>query len=174
MTDVSKIARGTRLELFARGVVLLPVGLLLVFKPLPSAVAVTVAAGIFLVIQGGWTAVLLCRPGIPRGSRIAGIIYALLTVLLGLLSAARPLAMDFAWIFLLGIWQIAAGADCLARAFCKVDAGRTVLALNGIMSLLAGALLVFWPLSGLVAVTWVPGILLIMLSALHFSASAGA
>ncbi len=155
--------------LFARGVVLLLLGILLLCRPILTVTVITVAIGVFLICSAFWTLGVVLSIG-GRG-RFAGVVYALLTLVLGITAVVNPLLMDCTWIFLLGCWQIAAGVNGLFSIRRNGPKMRFITILNSLTALFVGVVFIIWPFSGLVAASWLPGIFLIMFSALFFSAS---
>lgn len=162
----AKVSRGS---LFFRGGVLFLIGLLLIFQPLLTATVLTVGIGLFLIFDAFWALAAAFRG--DRSNRGIGIAYSLLTLLLGVLAIASPLMMDYAWILLLGCWQIVAGVNYFLAAWRRETGFRMLAVMNGIIAVFVGVVFVIWPFSGLVAAVWVLGILLIMLSTLLFTAA---
>lgn len=143
-----------------RAVILLLLGILLVAKPLLTAASLTLVIGVFLMIEAFFA--LWSAFADRRGKRWLGILYAVLTLLAGLLCFLLPLAMDFAWVIVLGCWQLVAGFNYFVLAFRRAAPSVAMAVVNGVLSLFVGVIFIIAPFAGLLAAVWILGALLIL------------
>ena len=140
-------------DLILRGILEALLGLLLLAKPVQTAVFITVVIGVFLLIDGATLLILGVRT--PGPGRKWLIVNAALLLLLGAFTVWRPIMVDSLWVVVLGVWQILGGIEALAGG------GRKVWnVLSGVLSLLLGAVFVVSPFVGLLSILWLLGILL--------------
>src|SRR6202040_4285150 len=73
----------------------------------------------------------------------------------GVIACVWPFVTVFAFVFLLGAWRLVSGTLLLAASFRLLIAhGRWLMALAGAISVVWGVLLIIWPLTGALALTW--------------------
>jgi uncharacterized membrane protein HdeD (DUF308 family) len=145
--------------LVLRGVLAVLFGIVAFFMPGPTAYALVLlfgayalVDGIFAVITGireydereRWWAVLL--------EGIAGIIVGVLTFLWPGVAGLVLLTFIAAWAIITGVFEIMAAI----RLRREIE-GEWLLGLSGVASVLFGLLLLFQPVAGLIAVTWIIG-----------------
>ena len=66
-----------------------------------------------------------------------------------------PLATVLAFVYLMGAWAIVSGAVLLSGAFrLRLAHGRWVMAFGGIVSIVWGIILLLWPFTGALVLTW--------------------
>ncbi|MFC9558289.1 HdeD family acid-resistance protein [Agromyces sp. NPDC056965] len=166
-SSLTKSAINTiRATLGISGAVALIFGLLITFWPERSAVVITVLFGIYFLIAGiAYLGLGIFSKGISGGARTLDIILGLLFVIGGIIVLANPSeSAVFLGIFLgilVGILWIVEGIVALAQSGDAGSRGWTIF--FGILSILAGIVLLFSPLWGAVVLFIVAGIALIVL-----------
>jgi uncharacterized membrane protein HdeD (DUF308 family) len=141
-----------------RGIAAIVFGLLAIFLPGLTLIALVllfaayaIADGIFAIV-GGFRA----RAGSPDWWMIlAGIA----GVLVGVLAVIWPGPMTFALLVFIGSWAIVTGAFEIAAAFRFRDRirGEWLIALDGIVSIAFGLLILLAPGAGALALVWLIG-----------------
>lgn len=151
-------SRFSRPALIVRGVFAIALGLFLSLAPLASMAGIIMGIGIFLIFDG--VVVLTSAFDFSGRIRTAGIIYGILILLTGVISLFAPLAAGWAWMIMLGAWQLIAGINILTCNYPGCNRGWSWF--SGLLSLLTGILFIIWPLAGMAAFAWVTGIMLII------------
>lgn len=149
-------------DLILRGVLEALAGLLLILRPVETAVFITVAVGVFLLIDGAILLVSGLRmPG--SGGRWLTVNAALL-LLLGAFAVWRPIMVDYLWVVILGIWQILGGVETLSGG------RKSWNVFSGVLSLALGIVFIVSPFVGLFSIVWVIGALLLFSGAIRIVA----
>jgi uncharacterized membrane protein HdeD (DUF308 family) len=165
--DLSKAAINTvRTTLGITGAVALIVGILITFWPKNSLLVITVILGIYFIIAGlAYAGLGIFSRGISGGARTLDIILGVLFVIGGVLAlanvqaAAELLAVFFG--ILIGILWIVEGVVALVQSGDAPSRGWAIF--FGILSIVAGIVLLFSPLWGTVVLFIIAGIGLIVL-----------
>ena len=165
--ELSKSAINTvRATLGISGVVALIVGILITFWPKDSAVVLAAILAVYFLIAGvAYLGLGIFSKGISGGARTLDIILGLLFVVGGIIVLANPSeSAVFFGIFLgilVGILWIIEGIVALAQSS---DAGSRGWAIFfGILSIVAGIVVLFSPLWGIAILFVIAGISLIIL-----------
>jgi uncharacterized membrane protein HdeD (DUF308 family) len=165
--ELSKSAVNTvRTALGVSGAVALIVGILITFWPKNSLLVITVILGIYFIIAGiAYAGLGIFSKGISGGARALDIILGILFVVGGVLALANiAQATAFLAVFLgvlVGIAWIVEGIVTLVQSG---DAPSRAWAIFfGILSVIAGIVLLFSPLWGAVILFIITGIGLIVL-----------
>ncbi|WP_139417160.1 HdeD family acid-resistance protein [Agromyces laixinhei] len=166
-SSLTKSAINTvRATLGISGAVALIIGLFITFAPEKSAIAIAWLFGLYFLIAGiAYLGLGIFSKGISGGARTLDIILGLLFVVGGVIVLSNPNeSAVFLGIFLgilVGILWIVEGIVALAQSS---DAGSKGWAIFfGILSLVAGIVLLFSPLWGAVFLFWFAGISLVVL-----------
>ncbi|MCU4654813.1 DUF308 domain-containing protein [Roseibacterium sp. SDUM158016] len=132
-----------------RGVLAAALGIAALFWPTGSIALLLQLVGILLILDGGLTLFGFGRRG-PAGGLGIGAIVIGLVLLIWPEGTAR-----FAF-FLLGAFAVATGLGSLStwRRMPEWDPERGTARNAGLVALLVGLILIFWPGSGLVALSW--------------------
>ena len=132
-----------------RGLLAGGLGIAALFWPTGSIAFLLQLVGVLLILDGGLTLFGFGRTG-TAGSIGIGAILIGLVLLLWPEGAAR-----FTF-FLLGAWALIIGAGSLRTwwQMPELDPERTTARNGGIVALIIGLALIFWPGSGLVALGW--------------------
>jgi uncharacterized membrane protein HdeD (DUF308 family) len=142
--------------LLAAGVLFVAVGVLAVFQPLLTSLAVGIYLGVSFLLVGAMAAAAGIVNIKRRGAWLY-IVLGLLAMLAGAYMAYQPLAAAVSLVWAAGIWLIVAGAMELTTAF-QMRKHRGWMILVGVVDVVLGGLLIFIdPVSAL-------GILTIMVS----------
>ena len=165
--DLTKAAiNSVRTALGVSGAVALIIGIIIVFWPRTAAAGLTVLLAISLLVSGiAYLGVGIFAKGIGGGARALDLIFGVLLVIAAITAFANISGTAaFLAVFLgvlVGIAWIVEGAVALAQLG---DAGSRAWALFfGILSIVAGIVLLFSPLWGIVVLFLLAGISLIVL-----------
>lgn len=165
--ELTKSAVNTiRVALGVTGVLALIAGIFITFWPKNSAIVLTVMLGIYFLIAGlAYVGLGLFSRGISGGARALDIILGVLFVIGGILMLVNPSESAVViGIFLgviIGILWIVEGAVALAQAGSSSSRGWSIF--FGLLSIIAGIVLLFSPFWGAAILFWVTGIALIVL-----------
>ena len=165
--DLTKSAVNTiRVTLGITGVLALIAGIFITFWPKNSAIVLTVMIGIYFLIAGlAYVGLGIFSKGLSGGARALDIILGILFVVGGVLMLTSPSeSAAVLGIFLgviVGILWIVEGAVALAQAGSSASKGWAIF--FGLLSIIAGIVLLFSPLWGAAILFWVTGISLIVL-----------
>jgi len=144
----------------ARGVLAIVFGILTLFSPEPTKLALVLLFGVFAIVDGTiaiaagivsagyferWWAVML--------EGVTGIVIGLLTFFWPNTTALILLYFIAAWAVITGIFEIVA-----AIKFRHVIPREWAMILNGLLSVILGALLFVFPAAGEVGLVWLIGI----------------
>lgn len=164
--ELSKSAINTvRTTLGISGAVALIVGLMITFWPKDSAVVLTIILGIYLLIAGiAYLGLGIFSKGISGGARALDIILGILFIIGGIFAVANPtesaVVLGVFLGILIGVLWIVEGIVALAQLGDAPSKGWAIF--FGILSILAGIVLLFSPLY-VVVLWWIIGISLIVL-----------
>lgn len=165
--DLSKAAINTvRTTLGISGAVALIVGILITFWPKDSAVVIAVILGIYFIIAGlAYAGMGIFSRGISGGARTLDIILGVLFVIGGVIVLANPsesaVVLGIFLGVLIGILWIVEGVVALVQSGDAPSRGWAIF--FGILSIVAGIVLLFSPLWGAVVLFIIAGIGLIVL-----------
>ncbi|MFK4729343.1 DUF308 domain-containing protein [Agromyces mediolanus] len=165
--DLTKSAINTvRATLGISGAVALIFGLLITFWPKNSAVVITILFGIYFIIAGlAYLGLGIFSKGISGGARALDIILGVLFVIGGVIVLANPSESAvilglFLGLFV-GILWIVEGIVALVQSGDSGSKGWAIF--FGILSVVAGIVLLFSPLWGAVVLFIFAGVALIVL-----------
>jgi len=149
-----------------RGILAAILGIVALFWPTESISILLRIAGIFLIVDGAVALFGFRKRAGSQAETISGAISALLGLLLLILptSSAR-----FVFI-VVGIWALVRGLVYLVAWWQspKTDPSRDSARNAGIVAIVAGLVLIFWPGTGLVAIGWVIAIAAFVIAAVMF------
>lgn len=139
------------------GLVALVFGAVAILQPLAAATALAWAIGVMAVVEGVISLVALFggNSGVSRGWLA---VYALASVVFGVLAVINPLATASVLVLLLAVWLIVAGIHRIVFAVRvrRHIQGEWLLILSGVLAIVLGALLVANPLAGVAVTTlWI-------------------
>jgi uncharacterized membrane protein HdeD (DUF308 family) len=160
------VINSVRVALGISGAVALIIGIIIVFWPKTAAVGLTVLIAISLLVSGiAYLGIGIFAKGIGGGARALDIIFGILLVIAAIVAFAN-LAGTTAFLavfigILVGIAWIVEGAVALAQLGDSPSRGWSIF--FGILSIVAGVVLLFSPLWGFVVLFILAGISLIVL-----------
>lgn len=160
------VINSVRVALGISGAVALIIGIIIVFWPKTAAVGLTILIAISLLVSGiAYLGIGIFAKGIGGGARALDIVFGVLLVIAAIVAFANLSGTTaFLAVFigiLVGIAWIVEGAVALAQLGDSPSRGWSVF--FGILSILAGILLLFSPLWGIVVLFILAGISLIVL-----------
>jgi uncharacterized membrane protein HdeD (DUF308 family) len=140
-----------------RGVVAILFGLLAISQPGTIGLAVVLMFAGYSFVSGIAALVSAARGGREGDSRWGMLLLeGLLYVAAGMVAVFWPASVALAFLWVLAFWSIISGGLEIAGAIRlrKIIAHEWTLALAGVVSIAFGAILLFRPLVGAVAVVW--------------------
>jgi len=165
--DMTRSAiNAVRVALGVSGAVALIIGIIIVFWPKTAAAGLVVLLAITLLISGiSYLGIGIFARGISGGSRTLDIIFGILLIIAAIVAFANLSGTTaFLAVFLgilVGIAWIVEGAVTLAQLGDAPSRGWAVF--FGLLSIIAGIVLLFSPLWGIVVLFILAGISLIVL-----------
>jgi len=132
-------------------------GAVAILQPLAAATALAWAIGVMAVVEGVISLVALFG-GNSGVSRSWLAVYALASLVFGVLAVINPLATASVLVLLLAVWLIVAGIHRIVFAVRvrRHIQGEWLLILSGVLAIVLGALLVANPLAGVAVTTlWI-------------------
>jgi uncharacterized membrane protein HdeD (DUF308 family) len=152
-----------------RGIVAIALGVLAFASPGATLVALIAVFAAFAIFDG----ILAIAAGISvdGGPRWMFILGGILGIVIGVLTINRPDVTAIALVLLIGVWAIATGvAEAVAAySFREVLENEWLLAISGIVSVAFGALLIFAPGDGVLALLWLIGFYAIFAGILYIA-----
>jgi len=103
----------------------------------------------------------LFRSSDTGGQRVLMVVMAVIDVAAGVVAVSDPGITAGALVIVMGIWAIFGGAMELTGAWQLSGSGTAWLAIGGLLSIVAGILLIAWPGIGAVSLALVFGIYLL-------------
>ena len=155
-----------RVALGISGAVALIFGILITFWPKDSAIVLTVLLGIYFIIAGlAYAGLGIFSKGISGGARALDIILGVLFVIGGIAMVSSPsesavLLGIFLGVFI-GILWIVEGVVALVQSGDAPSRGWAIF--FGLLSIVAGIVLLFSPVWGAAILFWILGIALMIL-----------
>lgn len=144
-----------------RGLAAVLLGLLSLLAPQWTFLSVVLLFGVYAIVDG-----VLAFAMTPRaGSRLAHIARGVVSFVAGSFALAWPGISAFALILVIASWAIAAGTVEIVMAvqLRKEVRGEWLLAVEGVLSILFGALLFVSPLAGAIVIgLWIGAYALVL------------
>ncbi|MGH3797029.1 MAG: HdeD family acid-resistance protein [Pseudonocardiaceae bacterium] len=148
------------------GALTLVAGILVLVWPGRSVLVVAVVVGIWLLVAGVFRLVAAIAVDDTQGSsRVLLALLGLVAILAGLLCLARPFHSAAALVLVLGVFWVVGGIIEFFHGLVTDAPGRGWAVAGGLVSVIAGIVVLTFPAAGLVALTWLFGIVLIVLGA---------
>jgi uncharacterized membrane protein HdeD (DUF308 family) len=155
----------------AFGALTLLAGLLVLVWPGRSVLVLAVVLGIWLLVAGVFRLVLALAADEARGSsRVLMTLLGLVAIVVGLLCLARPLQTITALALLLGVFWVIGGIIEFFDGLVTDMPGRGWAVTGGLVSVIAGIVVLAYPVGSVVALTVLFGILLIVLGGVTIAA----
>jgi uncharacterized membrane protein HdeD (DUF308 family) len=152
-----------------RGALAIAFGLLALIWPGITLLVLAVVFGAYAFVDGVFAAVAAVH---AKGTeRIPLILGAIAGILIGVVTFFWPGATLFALTILIGAWALVTGIFQIVAAIRlrRELPGEWIHLLTGLVSVLLGLMVLFWPVSGAVAVAWLIGIYAIIFGVLVIS-----
>jgi uncharacterized membrane protein HdeD (DUF308 family) len=162
--------RTVRTVIVVRAVLALAFGLVALFWPDLTVLALAIAFGIYAILEGVASVIDAVRNR-DRSRWWLGLLGGLASVVAGVLALIWPSITALILAVVVGIWAVVAGAAQIATAFrLRMVGGRIwLLALAGVLSVMAGIVILVWPSAGVIGLTVLLGVF-----ALVYGAALGA
>lgn len=151
-----------------RGILALVFGVVALFFPQAAFLSLVLVFGAFALVDGVFALIAAFSGGAKSESWWWLILEGLFGILIGVLTIVQPAAMAAAWIILIAAWAIVTGLFEIITAIRlrKMITGEWALILSGVISVLFGLLIAFYPASGAFAFGFMLGFYAIFLGAL--------
>ncbi|GAA1062134.1 HdeD family acid-resistance protein [Agromyces bracchium] len=155
-----------RVALGVTGVIALIIGVFITFWPKNSAVVLTVMLAIYFLIAGlAYVGIGIFSKSISGGARALDIILGVLFLIGAIVMFSNPtesaVVIGIFLGILVGVLWIVEGVVALAQSGNSSSRGWSIF--FGLLSIIAGIVLLFSPLWGVAILFWVTGIALIVL-----------
>ena len=146
------------------GVITVIIGVLIMVWPGPTLLFVAILFGIQLLIAGIFRLVTgLSRSGIETSSRVLYSVIGILSIIAGILCLKAPIATVGILALIIGLMWVIGGIVEIVHAFGDDVHGRGWLITSGVIGVIAGIIVLVYPGASLVTLTWLFGILLVVL-----------
>ncbi|GAA1444263.1 HdeD family acid-resistance protein [Leifsonia poae] len=157
---------GVRVALGISGVAALVLGIVLLFWPVKTLAVAAVFLGIYFIISGVMRVALgIFSKGISGGLRTLNIILGVLLVIAGIIAlknvSAAAVTLVIVAIAFVGVGWIIEGVMSIAESSRASSSGWAIT--YGIISILAGIVVLFLPASSAVFLLWFAAIALVVL-----------
>lgn len=153
--------------LVAFGLVTLVAGILVLLWPTQSVLVLAVILGIWLLVAGVFRLVVAIAVDEARGgTRLLIAALGVLAILVGVLCLARPFQTATGLALLLGAFWVVAGIIEFFHGLTDHVPGRAWVIVSGLVSVIAGIVVLAYPAASLIALTWLFGIVLIVFGAM--------
>ena len=138
---------------FVRGVLALLLGLAALFWPKATITLLIQLVGIFAILNGLTSLYSVWQARLPRSYQLTGWI----SVAVGAALLIMPGLTVHLFFLLVGVWAVFQGGSLylMAREYTSGSPDRGLLMGVAIAGVLIGLVLIFWPGSGAVAVSWI-------------------
>lgn len=156
-----KVVRGIRTGMVVTGVLSVVLGALVLFWPGATLDVIAVLFGLYFVVAGAVRVVTGLVTPLLGGLRVLNILIGLLLLIAGVAAIRNPLASLSVLALFIGIAWIVEGIMSLT----EVESGgsRWYAIIYGIVSIIAGVVVLFLPVSSLAALVIFGGIALVVL-----------
>ena len=140
------------LSYLLRGLFALAVGIGALFWPTATVDLLVQLVGIFAVLNGVASLLSVYRAGLRGSYWFPG----LLSLALGAVLLFWPGVTIRLLFIIIGVWAAVQGSSLwlMSRQVTTGDSGRGLLSALGVVVVLFGLLLIFWPGTGAVAISW--------------------
>jgi uncharacterized membrane protein HdeD (DUF308 family) len=161
--------------MMAFGIITVLAGILVLAWPGPTLLVLAVLFGFQLVVLGVFRFVAAFEPGLTAGARILYALLGVLSLIIGLYALRHVLITILALGLLLGIFWVANGAVELFTALSHREVRhRAWTSVLGLLSILAGLVLLVYPGLSLVALAVIVGVWLLVFGFMEISVASRA
>ncbi len=144
------------------GVASVVLGLLAMFYPGATIVTVGIFFAAWLFVAGAFEVVTSFTRDGDTGSRVLHAIIGVLSVIVGFALLRTPFQSVEVFIFVLGIFWLVQGIMTFVAAFARKQ-GRNWRLFSGILGILAGIIILVYPITSAVTLAFIGGIWLVIL-----------
>lgn len=138
-----------------RGVFAILFGIIALFMPAVTLTALVLLFSAYMLVDGIFTIVAAVRAIRRREQWGWLVLEGIADLAAGAIAFLWPLITIVAFIYLMAAWAIVSGAMLTAAAFrLAAPHGRGWMLFGGVVSLIWGVLLLMWPLTGAIVLTW--------------------
>jgi uncharacterized membrane protein HdeD (DUF308 family) len=138
-----------------RGVTAILFGIVALLLPGATILALTLLFAIYMVCDGVLAIIAATRASRQHQRWGWLLLEAVADFIAGGIALVWPIVTVLAFIYLMGIWAIVSGVLLAAAAFKLHPAhGRWLMVIGAVISVLWGILLLVWPLTGALVLTW--------------------
>jgi len=143
-----------------RGIFAIIFGLIAIFSPGAALTALVLVFGAYALIDGGISIYQGITDGEQHTNRAWTIFEGIIGVIAGLVAFFMPLFAGLTIVLLIGAWAFLTGIiEIVAAIRLRREIENEIfLGLAGLLSIVFGILIFFFPLRGALAVTWIIGI----------------
>lgn len=151
-------------SLLVRGIFAAALGIFALFWPALSLSLLVLAVGLYCVADGIAGLIAAAR----ASERREYLLQALMSLAIGAVLVFWPGGSVRTLLVLFGIWVILMGSSQImaARRLTTTDPDRGVMITVGLVATVAGMVLMFWPGSGVVVISWVIALVALLVGAL--------
>ncbi len=146
----------------AMGVASVILGLLAMFYPGATVVTIGIFFAAWLFVSGAYEVVTSFTRDGDTGSRVLHAIIGVLAVIVGFALLRTPFQSVEVFIFVLGIFWLIQGIMTFVAAFA-VKQGRNWRLFSGILGIVAGIIILVYPITSAVTLAFIGGFWLVIL-----------
>jgi uncharacterized membrane protein HdeD (DUF308 family) len=142
-----------------RGLVSILFGVVAILLPAPTLVALVLLFGAYALVDGIFAVASGIRRRGEHGPDWFLVIAGIAGIATGVLAAVAPDAVALVLLTLIAAWAILTGVFEVLAAYRlrREIEGEWVLAIDGILAVVFGIILIFQPAAGAIAVVWLIG-----------------
>jgi uncharacterized membrane protein HdeD (DUF308 family) len=138
-----------------RGVFAMVFGILAILLPGVTLASLVLLFAAYMLVDGVLAIVAGVRAARQHRQWGLLVLEGIADLAAGAIALAWPLITVVVFVYVLGAWAIVSGGLLWAAALrLNVAHGRWLMALGGVLSVIWGILLLFWPIAGALALTW--------------------
>ena len=152
------------------GLISLVVGIVLLVKPFTAVNVAAIIFGVWLLVSGIFQLVQAFNSRLETIARVMNAITGVVGIILGIICFESVENRIGLLILFLGIWWILRGIMQIIMGASQ-GSGRGVDIFLGVLGVVAGAVVLIWPIESLTVLTLVAGIWLVVLGVLEIVAS---
>lgn len=164
LAGAADIVDRTWKSLLAIGIVSIVMGLIVLFWPGPTLFVVAILFAIYLIISGLFLVVSTFGAADHSGWwRLLSFVAGVLSIILGVIAIRNPAESIILLAIWIGIAWIFRGVGSISWYSSSPELpGRGAGIFLGVVTLIAGIVLIVWPATSIGTLVWVAGILLIV------------
>ncbi|MET7770994.1 HdeD family acid-resistance protein [Nocardia sp. NPDC005366] len=170
---LESLAKSAWQSVMVIGLLSVVIGIMMLVWPGPTLVVAGILFGIYLVVTGVLQLVAAFGTSVSAGMRVLLFITGVLCIIIGIFCFRDELAS----IMLLGLWigigWLFRGIAILMGAISEPVPGRGWQIFFGVLTAIAGVVLIVWPISSTTTLVLVAGIWLIVLGVMEVITSFG-